>query len=118
MFDIHSFNSITEITDRVLYDLAKGTKLETGRPWLTLGNTDIGSEITHKESRISHITVYEGRNNQPYIRCKVDGVQQMGVPVKPKDREAVYEPQQLQALAQQYFVKALHTNEDTRSIKR
>jgi len=110
MFDIERFHSVEEVTDRVLYDLLNAKQLEQGKILHAAAATD--------NDRITHIHVFKGRGGEPYIRCKVDGVQQMGVPVKPKDREAVYEPQQLQALAQQYFTKALHTNEDTRSIKR
>ena len=110
MFDIERFHSVEEVTDRVLYDLLNAKQLEQGKSLHAAASTD--------NDRITHIHVFSGKGGQPYIRCKIDGVQQMGVPVKPKDREAVYEPQQLQALAQQYFTKALHTNDENRSIKR
>ena len=103
MFDIQHFNSIGEITDRVLYDLLRGDKIETGKVLHCGPPSDT--------SRISHIQVFKGRGGQPHIRCKVDGEQQMGVPVKPQDLYAIHDKSRLSELAERYFRHALSRTE-------
>lgn len=103
MFDIQHFNSINEVTDRVLYDLIQANKLETD---------EILTKFTDKDkinSRISHVTIFKGKSGEPYIRCKIDGKQQLGVPIKGADREAAFETNNLITLAERYFHDALNT---------
>ncbi len=109
MFDIRQFSSIEEVTDRVLYDLLDAQQLEHGKVLNTAPSTD--------NDRITHIHVFNGRGGQPYIRCKIDGVQQMGVPVKKQDLEAIKDPAGLHELAERYFAGTLVKDEKTRSIK-
>ena len=100
LFDLKHFTSIEEVTDRVLYDLAKGTKLETGKPLVTAPDKE----------RLSAITVYQGKGGVPHIRCKIDGIQQMGRPLKGIDRMMCHHPENLHALAESYFRKELVAN--------
>ena len=82
MFDIKRFNDVNEITDRILYDLLKS-------------------------SRITDVQVFKGRGGQPHIRCKVNGEQQMGIPVKPQDIDAIHDKSRLPELAERYFDNVL-----------
>lgn len=111
MFDIDRFVSVSQVTDRVLYDLLDGQPLEYGH---VLQNTS-----SMRTDRISHIQVFNGRDGVPHIRCKVDGVQQMGVPVKSDDLDVVSDRSQLPALVQWYFAQTLSQAQDnSRSLKR
>ena len=111
MLDIKRFDSISEVTDRILYDLASGTRLEVGEPAAQI--TD-----TQAHTRISHITTYHGKGNTLFIRCKIDGQQQMGIPVSPQDCEAAKDRNQLPELAQRYFAEALVEQDQSRNLKR
>ena len=97
LFDLKEFNSIEEITDRVLYDLVNSTPLETGKP-LAMGKDS---------ERLSHITVFQGKGGQLHIRCKIDGVQQMGKPLTRMDSLIALHPENLKSLAHTYFCKEL-----------
>lgn len=99
MFDIRSFRSVDEVTDRVLHDLLRGHRLEPGRVLASAPDAEV--------SRISHVAVFNGRGGVPHIRCKVDGVQQTGVPVKPQDLDSISDRSLLPVLAERYFAKAL-----------
>jgi len=109
MFDIERFSSVEEVADRVLYDLLNANHLEHGLVLYTATPLDT--------DRITHIQVYNGRGGIPYIRCKVDGQQQMGIPVKPQDRPAMQDTHRLLELARQYFSDALQSQNKTRAIK-
>ena len=104
MFDIGRFSSIEEVTDRVLYDLLDAQRLEHGKVLVTAPPIDNG--------RITHIHVFNGKGGQPYIRCKVDGVQQMGVPVKKQDSENIRDPELLHEIARRYFTDKLTRQEN------
>lgn len=105
LFDIKRFNSIEEVKDRVLFDLVNSTPLETGKP-LSVGN-DSG--------RLSHITVFQGKAGQLFIRCKVDGVQQMGKPLNKLDSLMALHPENLNSLAHSYFCKELEFSPEQRN---
>ena len=107
MFDIERFQSVEEVTDRVLHDLLQAHKLILDEDLLPAEAEKANEGIN---SRISNITVYKGKNNEPYIRCKIDGMQQMGVPVKPEDRESAMNRDNLSIMAAKYFAKALNEN--------
>ena len=92
VFELKNFWSVNEVTDRVLYDLLNAT-------------------------RLTDTKVYEGLNGQTYIRCKVDGVQQMGIPLSPQDHEAAMDRNQLPELAGRYFAEALNTQNPSRNLK-
>lgn len=110
MFDIKRFNDVNEVTDRVLYDLLQGNHLETGKVMI---QTEINTL-----SRFSNIQIFKGRGGQPHIRCKVDGVQQMGVPVKPQDLYTIHDKSRLPELAERYFGSHTLSNENRNSNKR
>ena len=97
LFDLKEFNSIEEVTDRVLYDLVNSTALETGKPMA------VGKD----SGRLSHITVFHGKGGQLHIRCKIDGVQQMGKPLNRMDSLIALHPEILKSLAHTYFCKEL-----------
>lgn len=99
MFDIDKFQSISEITDRVLFDLLKGCKLEINRPFIKVMKGD--------NPRITDISVYKNNNGDPCIRCKIDGVQQMGVRIKNKDLQYMDTEKNVNILAGKYFQRAL-----------
>ena len=103
MFDIRQFRSVDEVTDRVLYDLLRADRLETGKVLHSAPPLDT--------SRISHVQVFKGLHGQPHIRCKVDGVQQMGVPIKPQELDAIHDKSRLPELAERYFQHALNRTE-------
>ena len=105
MFDIERFQSVEEETDRVLHDLLQAHKLVLDEDLLPAEAEKANEGIN---SRISNITVYKDKNNEPYIRCKIDGMQQMGVPVKPEDRESAMNRDNLSIMAAKYFAKALN----------
>ena len=111
MFDIKRFDSIHEVTDRILYDLASGTRLEVGEPIARV--TDPLSD-----SRLSHITTYQGKGGALYLRCKVDGVQQMGIRVKAEDMDAAKDRQQLPLLAARYFSSSMDGQTASKTLKR
>ena len=111
MFDIKRFDNIHEVTDRILYDLASGTRLEVGEPVARV--TD-----PHPDSRLSHITTYQGKGGALYLRCKVDGVQQMGIRVKPEDMDAAKDRQQLPLLAARYFISSMDGQDLSKTFKR
>lgn len=108
MFDVKNFKSIDEITDRVLYDMLKSTKLEIGKPML--------KEPFSKNSRFTDITVFKGKYGDPYIRCKIDGVQQMGIRVKDADLDDVWDNDKRMGLVEKYFAKALK-EDNNRGLK-
>lgn len=97
LFDLKEFNSIEEVADRVLFDLVNSTPLETGKP-LAVGKD---------KERLSHITVFQGKGGQTFIRCKIDGVQQMGKQLNRIDSIAALHPENLNSLAHTYFCKEL-----------
>ena len=105
MFEIERFQSVDEVTDRVLHDLLQAHKHVLDEDLL---HADAGKANQGINSRISHITLYRGKNDEPYIRCKIDGMQQMGVPVKPEDRESPMNRDNLSIMAAKYFAKALN----------
>jgi hypothetical protein len=59
LFDIKQFHSVSEVTDRILHDLLNAT-------------------------RLTDVSVYSGRDGNTYIRCKIDGQQQLPSPSKRK----------------------------------
>lgn len=64
------------------------------------------------QERISDIHIYSGRDNRTYIRCKVDGEQQMGVALKFADVCRLNEDTDRQELAARYFRDALESAQD------
>lgn len=62
LFDIKQFHSVSEVTDRILHDLLNAT-------------------------RLTDVRVYSGRDGNTYIRCKIDGQQQLAKPVKAQEIE-------------------------------
>lgn len=101
LFDLKQFTSINDITDRILYDLAVSTPLEVGPP------------IAHTEDheRLSEITVYRGKGDIPHIRCKIDGIQQLGKPLKGMDKMMIGHNEYLKSLAERYLHKELEHKE-------
>lgn len=97
LFELKQFNCIEEVKDRVLFDLVNSTPLEAGKP-LAVGKDN---------GRLSHITVFQGKGGRSYIRCKVDGVQQMGKPLNRMDSLMALHPENLNRLAHSYFCKEL-----------
>lgn len=57
--------------------------------------------------RISDIHIYSGRDNRTYIRCKVDGEQQLGKPLKFADVCSFNDRTDRMELAARYFKDAL-----------
>lgn len=111
MFDIKEFSVIGEVTDRVLHDLLKGTRLETGKV--------IARPQTVSNPRITDVTVYEGKLGVPHIRCKVDGVQQMGRPMTRGDFEQWAVSREADNLADKYFKQELdNTQNNVKNRKR
>ena len=111
MFDIKEFSVIGEVTDRVLHDLLKGTRLETGKV--------IARPQTVSNPRITDVTVYEGKLGVPHIRCKVDGVQQMGRPMTREDFEQWAVSREADNLADKYFKQELdNTQNNVKNWKR
>ena len=101
LFDLKQFTSIDDITDRILYDLAVSTPLEVGPP--------IAHTADHE--RLSEITVYRGKGDIPHIRCKIDGIQQLGKPLKGMDKMMIGHNEYLKSLAERYFHKELKHKE-------
>ena len=99
MFDIKQFNSVGEVTDRVLHDLLQGTRLETGKV--------MGRPQDATNSRATDVTVYLGKLGVPHIRCKIDGVQQMGRPMTKEDFERWVENRETDRLVDKYFKQEL-----------
>ena len=60
-----------------------------------------------QKERISDIHIYSGRDNRTYIRCKVDGEQQLGKPLKFADVCRLDDRTNRQELASRYFKDAL-----------
>lgn len=94
VFAVKSFRSAEEVADRVLYDLLRSTPLEADK---AVDRED------RQPSRFSDISVFVGHSGQAYIRCKVDGVQQMGVPVRAEDRDRLHDAGFLTEMAERYF---------------
>ena len=110
MFDIKEFSVIGEVTDRVLHDLLKGTKLETGKV--------VAKAASAEQDRLTDINIYQGRFGMPYIRCKVDGVQQMGRPLgKDVDMDGM-DDDKLKNLAERYFNDELQDCKQQKGWKR
>lgn len=142
MFDIQHFNSINEVTDRVLYDLIQANKLETGEILTKTVDLNQNKQLLEDRlnnkynalldsfdfqnadkdninSRISNVMIFKGKNGEPYIRCKIDGKQQLGVSIKGTDRGTALETNNLITLAERYFHDALNTDINPRqSFKR
>ena len=111
MFDIQHFHSVDEVTDRVLYDLLSGQSLEKGH--------SLHSAPPLDTPHISHVTLYKGLNDRMYIRCKIDGEQQMGKPVKPEDAKLTNAQEDLQRLVEKYFMNERDVRQDSsRTFKR
>ena len=108
MFDIKTFRSVDEVTDRVLYDLPR---LDAPGQVMQCADGD-------KASRITDIHVFMGRGGLPHIRCRVDGVQQMGVPLQGADVHSFPEAE-LTELAARYFLVGLkNTDANVPQFKR
>ena len=93
LFDIKHFQSVNEVSDRILYDLVNATRLTEAK-------------------------IYKGLNGQTYIRCKVDGVQQMAKPISPQDQETAKDKHHLPELAARYFAHALRDQDHSLNLKR
>ena len=110
MFDIKKFSVISEVTDRVLHDLLQGTKLETGKV--------MGRPQNAGNPRITDVTVYLGKLGVPHIRCKIDGVQQMGRPLEKDDSIEALDDVRMNVLAEKYFADSLLADAQQKGWKR
>lgn len=106
MFGIHTFKSVEEVTDRVLYDLLSANHLDTER-FMQQADSAL-------RSRISDVQVFYGMYGNPYVRCKIDGEQQMGKLVKQQDFSFIHDKSRLPELAERYFSDELS---QTTSVK-
>lgn len=110
IFDIDRFRSTDEVVDRVLYDLLSGKPLDEGQSLHSAPPLDTG--------RISHVITFKGLNDQTYIRCRIDGQQQMAQPVKSEDIPETSDTEKLMPLAARYFSKELEEQSRNTSMKR
>lgn len=110
ILDIDRFRSMDEVVDRVLYDLLSGKPLEKGQ--------SLHSAPPLDTSRLSHVVIFKGLNNQTYIRCRIDGQQQMAQPVKSEDIPETSDTEELMLLATRYFNKELEEQSRNTSLKR
>lgn len=113
VFNIRQARTITDVTDRILGDLLRGTKPERHRPEKTGQVTDIQFRMFGQHP-----------NQVPRLRCKIDGEQQMYTDITRKEVEALQrerDPQkraELQhQLVQKYFAYSLHPS-DRQSVRR
>lgn len=109
MFDIQYFNSVNEITDRVLFDLLKGRKIEINKPYIQLAQGE--------NPRITKISIYKNNVGDPYVRCKIDGVQLLGIKIKNKDLHFLENEMGINTLVDRYFKEKLEEQQN-RSFKR
>lgn len=110
IFDIDRFHSMDEVVDRVLYDMLASQKLEKGK--------NIHFSPPLGTGRISHVITFKGLNDQTYIRCRIDGLQQMAQPVKSEDIPEISDTEKLMLLATRYFSKELEEQSRNVSMKR
>lgn len=110
ILDIDRFRSMDEVVDRVLYDLLSGKPLEKGQ--------SLHSAPPLDTSRLTHVVIFKGLNNQMYIRCRIDGQQQMAQPVKFEDIPETSDTEELMLLATRYFNKELEEQSRNTSLKR
>ena len=101
MFDIDRFKSVDEIRNRVLYDLLDAQVLEHGKVLHAAGPDN------SLLNRMTHVRALRGLNGETYIRCKIDGQQQMGKPIKAEDLPILDNPKGLKGLAARYFHEEL-----------
>lgn len=95
LFDIKQFHSVGEVTDRILHDLLNAT-------------------------RLTDVKVYPGRDGNTYIRCKIDGQQQMAKPVKAQDFSFLTDNSKVAELVARYYRESLSVQlqERFQSLKR
>lgn len=77
-----------------------------------LGKDLKSTQVRNLDERISDIHVYSGSDNRTYIRCKIDGEQQMGRQLKFADVCSFGEHTDRHELAERYFKDALEQGQN------
>lgn len=70
-----------------------------------------GKEFFEDFLRVTDINIYSGMNRNMYIRCKVDGVQQMARKLSKADGFALNDNTDRQELAERYFKDVLEVGQ-------
>ena len=104
IFNIRQARTVTDVTDRILGDLLRGTKPDRQRPEKT-------GQVTDTQVRMFGQSPYQ----VPRLRCRIDGEQQLYVDITRKEFDTLQQekdPQKREQLQQQlihkYFADRLH----------
>lgn len=118
LFSMKRFQSEEQVSNRILYDLVNSTPLPQDKMLHNKTQFSIS-----QAGRFSDISIYSRSNGDYMIRCKMDGVQQLGRPVKLEDKKAYLNCKNLKEmenlLAVKYFANENPENRDlNKSFKR
>lgn len=118
LFSMKRFQSEEQVSNRILYDLVNSTPLPQDKMLHNKTQFSIS-----QAGRFSDISIYSRSNGDYMIRCKMDGVQQMGRPVKLEDKKAYLNCKNLKEmenlLAVKYFANENPEDRDlNKSFKR
>ena len=103
IFRIPELQVLSQITDKILFDLLDGVHLPQDE--IRENNTDL--HIVNLNPRVTDVQIKTRPDGNKYISCRIDGIQQMAERIKDTDLHRLDILNGKNLLAEKYFQKAL-----------